>query len=153
MKYLARLKSEKQPPDKLPKPPKPPFDSFGCTKKRHFPESKGQDVIETPPTEEDRPKVDWLKPCPICSGDLFTESDRGGYFCCECQTLSEGAKLLRIVQSKVALKSAVKITKRPRKQINCQAYEQTGVLASTGSEHCREWQGPYCKGCALLTTI
>jgi len=43
--------------------------------------------------------IGWLKPCPICKGHLFTESDRGGYFCCECQTLPEGAKPARIVKS------------------------------------------------------
>jgi len=96
-------------------------------------------------------KVDWLKPCPICSGHLFTESDRGGYFCCECQTLPEEAKPLRIVAGNTAVKAFVKITKLHRKQVNCQAYEQTGVMASTSLEHCREWQGPYCSGCALLT--
>ncbi len=100
------------------------------------------------PTTE---KVDWLHPCPICSGHLFTESDRGGYFCCECQTLPEGAKPARIVESSKAQKSTVKITKLRKKQVNCQAYEQTGVLMSTSPEHCREWQGSYCKGCALQT--
>lgn len=45
-------------------------------------------------------KVDWLKPCSICSGHHFTESDRGGYFCVECQTLPEGAEVLRIVVGK-----------------------------------------------------
>lgn len=44
MKYLARLKSEKQLTDELPKLPKPPFDSFDSTKGRHFPENE-------PPTQ------------------------------------------------------------------------------------------------------
>lgn len=96
-------------------------------------------------------KVDWLKPCPICSGHLFTESDRGGYFCCECQRLTEGAKPARIVEGGQPVKSAVKITRLRKRQVNCQAYEQTGVMASTSQEHCQEWQGPYCSGCALLT--
>ncbi|MFA6498777.1 MAG: hypothetical protein WC256_13975 [Desulfurivibrionaceae bacterium] len=46
------------------------------------------------------PKVGWLKPCPICSGLLFVEGSRGGFFCCECQTLPEGAKPARIVESR-----------------------------------------------------
>lgn len=106
-----------------------------------------EEKTETPAPE----KVDWLKPCPICSGHLFTESDRGGYFCCECQTLPEGAKPARIVEGRPAVKSAVKITKLPRKQVNCQAHDQTGVLMSTSQEHCREWQGPFCSGCPILT--
>lgn len=103
-------------------------------------------------TEKPAPeKVDWLHPCPICSGNLFTESDRGGYFCCECQTLPEGAKPARIVEGSQPVKSAVKITRQRKRQVNCQAYEQTGVMASTSLDHCREWQGSYCAGCALLT--
>lgn len=106
---------------------------------------------QEPTTEPTDPKVDWLKPCPICSGHLFTESDRGGYFCCECQTLPEGAKPARIVESRKAQKSSVKITKLRKKQVNCQAYEQTGVMMSTDLDHCRQWQGSYCSGCALQT--
>lgn len=102
----------------------------------------------TEPTTE---KVAWLKPCPICSGHLFIESDRGGYFCCECQTLPKGAKPARIVEGRPAVKSAVKITKLPRRQVNCQAYEQTGFLMSTSQEHCREYHGPYCSGCPVFT--
>lgn len=100
------------------------------------------------PTPE---KVDWLHPCPICFGHLFTESDRGGYFCCECQTLPEGAKPARIVEGSPAVKSAVKVVMLRKRQVNCQAYEQTGVMASTSPEHCREWQGSYCTGCPLQT--
>lgn len=96
-------------------------------------------------------KVDWLKPCSICSGHLFTEGSHGGYFCCECQTLPEGASPARIVESRKAEKSAVKVIKLPRKQVNCQAYEQTGVLMSTHPNLCREYQGPFCSGCNLLT--
>lgn len=108
--------------------------------------SKLRSILEESSTEKlpafkDNLRVDWLTPCPICSGHLFTESDRGGYFCCECQALPKGAKPLRIVQS------AFKISRR---QINCQAYEQTGVLTSTHPEHCREWHGAYCAGCALM---
>lgn len=110
------------------------------------------EVGVSPSHREPNPeKVDWLKSCHICSGHLFTESDRGGYFCCECQTLPEGAKPARIVESKKAKKSTTKITKLRKKQVNCQAYEQTGVLASTSLDHCREWQGAYCLGCALQT--
>ncbi len=111
----------------------------------------GASCKEKPTTGKINPKVDCLKPCPICSGHLFIESDRGGYFCCECQTLPEGAKPARIVEGSPAVKSVGKITKLPRKQINCQAYDQTGVLMSTTQDHCREYQGPYCSGCALLT--
>lgn len=39
MKWLTRLKSEKQLPCELPKPPKDPFDSFGSSESRHFPEN------------------------------------------------------------------------------------------------------------------
>ena len=105
-----------------------------------------------PTTEEVNPKLDWLKPCPLCSGHLFIESDRGGYFCCECQTLPPGARTARIVESRTMQNcTVIPIHKRPRKQVNCQAHDQTGVLMSTGQEHCREWQGPYCSGCAVLT--
>jgi hypothetical protein len=41
----------------------------------------------------------------------------------------------------------------PPRQINCQAFEHNGVMMSTSSVHCRQWQGPYCQGCTLLTTI
>lgn len=64
---------------------------------------------EKPTTE----KVDWLKPCPICSGHQFIESDRGGYFCSECQTLPEGSKPLRSVESGTVEKCA------PTKIRNC----------------------------------
>lgn len=47
---------------------------------------------------------------------------------------------------------AVKRTKPYKRQINCQAYEYNGVLMSTKTEHCLEWQGPYCKGCVLVNT-
>lgn len=92
--------------------------------------------------ESSTEKVDWLNPCPICSGHLFTEADRGGFFCCKCQTLPPKAKPLRIVQS--AFKNA-------KLQTNCQASEQTGVLMSTSLDHCLEWRGVYCAGCALMT--
>lgn len=106
----------------------------------------------TPANQKPAPeKVNWLKPCSICSGHLFTKSDQGGYFCCECQTLPPGAKPARIVEGSQPVKSTVKITKLRKRQVNCQAYEQTGVMASTSMEHCREWQGEYCSGCALMT--
>jgi hypothetical protein len=38
----------------------------------------------------------------------------------------------------------------PARQINCQAFEHNGVMMSTHSEHCREWQGSYCHGCELF---
>lgn len=110
-----------------------------------------KEKTEKQATELTTEKVDWLKPCPICSGHLFTESDRGGYFCCECQTLPPGAKPARIVEGSPAVKSAVKVVMLRKRQVNCQAYEQTGVLASTSPEHCREWQGSYCTGCPLQT--
>lgn len=97
------------------------------------------------------PKVDWLKPCPICFGHLFTESDRGGFFCVVCQTLPPGAKPARIVESSKAQKCAAKITKLPRKQVTCQAHDHTGVLMSTHPDHCREYRGPFCSGCPILT--
>lgn len=110
-----------------------------------------EEKTEKQATEPTTEKMDWLKPCSICSGYLFTESDRGGYFCCECQTLPEGTKPARIVEGSQPVKSAVKITRLRKRQVNCQAHQQTGVLMSTSPEHCREWQGPYCSGCALLT--
>ena len=39
MKWLTILKSEKQLPKELPKLPKAPFDSFGSSESRHFPEN------------------------------------------------------------------------------------------------------------------
>jgi len=36
-----------------------------------------------------------------------------------------------------------------RRQITCQAFEHNGVMMSTSSYHCREWQGEYCHGCVL----
>lgn len=131
MKYLARLKSEKQLPDELPKPPKPSFDSFDSIKGRPFPENEVQE--QGIPITRTTSKVDWLQPCSICAGRLFTESDRGGYFCCECQTLQAGAKPAMIVEGSLAVKPPKEITKLPRKQVICQAYEQNGFLMSTKS--------------------
>lgn len=149
MKYLARLKSEKQLPDVLPKLPEPLLTVLTVPRVGTFPENKGQGLpANQRPTTE---KVDWLKPCPICSGTVFTESDRGGFFCCECQTLPDGAKPARIVESRKAQKCAAKITKLPRKQVTCQAHDHTGVLMSTHPDHCREYRGPFCSGCPILT--
>lgn len=39
MKWLTMLKSKKRLPEKLPKPPKAHFDSFGSSEERHFPEN------------------------------------------------------------------------------------------------------------------
>jgi len=44
---------------------------------------------------------------------------------------------------------AVKMTDLRKRQVNCQAYDQTGVLMSTSLDHCKEWQGEYCSGCPL----
>lgn len=107
---------------------------------------------EKPTTDQDNPKVEWLRPCPICSGHLFSESNRGGYFCCVCQELPEGTKPARIVEGRKNVNSTGKIVKLSRKQVNCQAYEKTGVFMSTSPEHCRERQGDYCSGCVLMIT-
>lgn len=56
-----------------------------------------------------------------------------------------------VVEGSQAITPSIKITTPRKRQVNCQAYEQTGVLMSTSPEHCREWQGAYCSGCALLT--
>ena len=54
MKYLARLKSEKQPPDVLQKLQEPPFDSFCSTEGRPFSEiAPAKPVVEqAPPVTE-----------------------------------------------------------------------------------------------------
>ncbi len=44
------------------------------------------------------PVLDGLHPCPLCGGGLFNEGSKGGYFCVACQSLSEGAHVVRVVR-------------------------------------------------------
>ncbi|GEM_PF-660642 len=121
----------------------PPRNSSGETAPRRL------RTQVAPCTDEPCPTLDWLHPCPVCSGRVFTESDHGGFFCTACQELPEGAKPLRTVE---AGKPSNKIRPIRARQVNCQAYEYTGFLMSTHPDHCRDWHGPYCKGCPLQIT-
>lgn len=49
--------------------------------------------------------VPWLKPCSICGGHLFNESERGGFFCAVCQELPVDAKVNRQIEGRPAARA------------------------------------------------
>jgi hypothetical protein len=100
-------------PDKLRTLP------LSCTEKNSDKE-RGSSKLSISPIIN---QVDGLHPCSLCGGNLFNEGSRGGYFCVECQGLTEGAIVARVVCG---------VTPRKRNvQCNAKGVTRVATIAST----------------------